>query len=404
MPRIVLAILVAALISRIGWVLSRDHRDEAALASLPDQREYLELGRNLLNGRGLVMRDNRLDVDVYAFRAPGYPMFVALCGGNVRAIRIAQALLDTSTVIAVYLLARRFLPSASCVVATCFVAFNPYLIYFSGLILSETLFIALLAWGMYVLTTRTWWIGALILALSVLVRPGAMVLPIALSMINVSWRQTLIRPVVTGALVVMALFPWAYRNHGVIDRWVWTTTNNGVTMYDGFNPAATGASDQRFLFGMTQHLRQIPNEADRSDYLAAEARRFARDLPEHSAKLGLKKISRTWSPIPLSAEYGGNVRIVILAAIYTIPLFALTIVGLCRSNLSTPAKVFLLLPAIYFTAIHAMSVGSLRYRLPADVPMAVVAASALVRRRVQSSEFRVQETPDSTSSFLNSEL
>jgi hypothetical protein len=37
--------------------------------------------------------------------------------------------------------------------------------------------------------------------------------------------------------------------------------------------------------------------------------------------------------------------------------------------------VFLLIPAIYFTAVHMLSVGSLRYRIPAEPPMAVIAAS-----------------------------
>ncbi|MBC8105665.1 MAG: glycosyltransferase family 39 protein [Anaerolineae bacterium] len=381
MPRVLSAILFAALLIRLGWVLSRDHRDEVALANLPDQREYLTLGRNLLDGRGLVMRDDRLGVDVHAFRAPGYPIAVALCGGNILTIRIAQALLDTSTILAVYLLARKFLPPAACVFASVLVAFNPYLIYFSSLILSETLFIALLAWGMYFLTSRNWWIGSLILALSVLVRPSAMLLPMVLSMIIVpTSRDRIMRPFVSSALVLLVLFPWAYRNHRVIDRWVWTTSNGGITMYDGFHADATGASDQRFMISKITELQALPNEVDRSDHLTHQALEFIKANPGRSVVLALKKISRTWSPIPLSAEYGGNVRIVILAAIYTIPLFALTIVGLCRSNLSTPAKVFLLLPAIYFTAIHAFSVGSLRYRLPADVPMAVVAASTLKKR------------------------
>jgi hypothetical protein len=41
----------------------------------------------------------------------------------------------------------------------------------------------------------------------------------------------------------------------------------------------------------------------------------------------------------------------------------------------------LMLPAVYFTLLHALSVGSLRYRIPAEVPMAVIAASALVRHQ-----------------------
>ena len=87
-------------------------------------------------------------------------------------------------------------------------------------------------------------------------------------------------------------------------------------------------------------------------------------------------MARTWSPVPLSSEYGSR-RNVIVAALYIIPLLLLVVLGLCRGPLSVSAKVLLVLPAIYFTAAHAVSVGSLRYRLPADVPMAVVAASAV---------------------------
>ena len=36
-----------------------------------------------------------------------------------------------------------------------------------------------------------------------------------------------------------------------------------------------------------------------------------------------------------------------------------------------------------FTVLHAVSVGSMRYRLPADVPMSIVAAAAVARCRVR---------------------
>jgi hypothetical protein len=80
--------------------------------------------------------------------------------------------------------------------------------------------------------------------------------------------------------------------------------------------------------------------------------------------------------VPLSSEYGSR-RNVIVAALYMIPLLLLVVLGLCRGPLPVSAKVLLVLPAIYFTVAHAVSVGSLRYRVPADVPMAGVAASAV---------------------------
>jgi hypothetical protein len=60
-----------------------------------------------------------------------------------------------------------------------------------------------------------------------------------------------------------------------------------------------------------------------------------------------------------------------------VPFDMLVILGLCCGRLPWPVKVFLLVPAIYLTAIHAVSVGSLRYRLPAEGPMALLAAAGI---------------------------
>ena len=70
---------------------------------------------------------------------------------DLRIIRVVQALIDTSTVLAAYLLARRWLSPRASLFAAFIVAINPFLIYFTGLVLSETLFIAMLAWGMALL-------------------------------------------------------------------------------------------------------------------------------------------------------------------------------------------------------------------------------------------------------------
>src|SRR3954469_21250914 len=140
-------LLLSALAVRLAWALAQPVTDEA-IDRLPDQREYLALGRNLLHGQGLKFFDPRFGDEVWAFRTPGYPLLVAACGGSVRAIRVAQALIDTSTVLAAYLLARRWLTAGPSVVAAGVVAVNPFLVYFTGLILTETLFTAMLAWGM----------------------------------------------------------------------------------------------------------------------------------------------------------------------------------------------------------------------------------------------------------------
>src|SRR5438034_9784831 len=127
-------LLIGALLVRVGWVLHLPV-DEQALGVLPDQIEYLQLGRNLLDKHSLQFYDERFDQTVRAYRTPGYPALLALCGANIRAIRVVQALLDTSTVLAAYVLARRWLSPNASLFAGLLVAINPFLIYFTGLIL-----------------------------------------------------------------------------------------------------------------------------------------------------------------------------------------------------------------------------------------------------------------------------
>jgi 4-amino-4-deoxy-L-arabinose transferase-like glycosyltransferase len=418
--RFLFILIAIAFAVRLGWGFSRPVSDEA-LAALPDQREYLELGRNLLGGQGLSFVDPRFGQRVDAFRMPGYPLFVAACGGNVQTIRAAQAALDASTVLAIFLLARQISPKANrrtACIAAAIVAFNPMLVYVSSLILSETLFIAMLAWGMVLLLAGfvapemidnpndeslfpprrvpVWAAGGMLLALAVLVRPSAGALPLILGIgaicVNCynqaayqsSTQSSGGRNLAAGwllwvgatmvLLVALVLLPWAWRNYRVLHKWIWTDTNAGITLYDGYNPSATGASDQRFIRNMPE-LRRL-NEIERSQELTGQAAQFIRDHPSRVVRLALAKAGRTWSPMPLSEQFGVP-QYQAIGLLYSVPFDLLVLWGLWRGNLRRSVKVFLMLPAIYLTLVHALTVGSLRYRLPAEPPLAVLAACAI---------------------------
>jgi 4-amino-4-deoxy-L-arabinose transferase-like glycosyltransferase len=374
-----IALLLLSLALRLGWGFYQKEPQPG----LGDQFEYLHLGRNLLRNGELHFYDARFEQEVYAYRTPGYPLLVAACAGNVRAVRVTQALIDTSTVLAIYLLARRFLSTQGALIAAAFVAINPFLIYFSGLILSETLFTAMLAWGMYLLVRQRALplsLGVLLLALSTLVRPSALGLVVLLAA-AAGWAggwPTVARNVALAVLaILLVLTPWAYRNacHPELREWIWTTTNAGITTYDGFHDGASGASDQKsFLQEMRTPLSRR-DEVERDAFLSQRAHEWIRAHPAQSLKLMVVKILRTWSPVPLSNEYGSSPLYLAIGLCYGVPFDILILLGLWKSNLPRTAKVLLLIPAIYFTGIHALSVGSLRYRIPFEPPMAVVAGS-----------------------------
>jgi hypothetical protein len=401
-PRQLTLLLLVALALRVGWGLVQPI-DDAAIDRLPDQREYLSLGRNLLHEHALAFVDPRFDQTVYAYRTPGYPAFIALCGGSVRAVRLAQAIIDTATVLAAFLLARQMSGNAGvALMAGAIVAINPFLVYFSGLVLSETLFTAALAWEMVLLSRRMTVAGGIVMLLAVLVRPSAillaplLVVPAVYANPPAGSAYRLLGGLRDGlivlAITMVGLFQWAYRNHRVVGSWVWTTTNAGVTLYDGFHPGATGASDQRFLADLPQ-LRSM-NEVERSRYLSDQASGWAKENTSALPRLTLAKIARTWSPLPLSAEFGRPLYRAISGA-YAIPFDALAIAGLFSRRLTRSAKVLLLTPAIYFTIVHALSVGSLRYRMPVEPELAAlsaIGAAAIFSGSAQHHGFLPEET------------
>jgi hypothetical protein len=122
-------------------------------------------------------------------------------------------------------------------------------------------------------------------------------------------------------------------------------------------------------------------EVARSRYFAEIADDWIKAHPLETIRLTGVKIARTWSPMPLSYEYGNSAFYKTIGLVWGIPFDLLVIVGLRRRILSAPTKRFLLLPAVYFTIAAGLSVGSLRYRVPAEGPMAILAASAVCSTR-----------------------
>lgn len=394
----VVVILLVALLLRLSWGLTRPASD-AALAALPDQVEYLTLGRSLLHGDGLVFLDKRFNSLAFAYRTPGYPAFVAACGGVPMVIRGVQAVVDAGTVWAVFLLARLRWPREAWVAAL-LAALCPFLIYFSGLLLTETLFTAMVVWGMYLMLRSggTGWFvaGVVVLALSILVRPGAVGLPVVAAFIAAMARDRLPRvPVMLTAVVATALvlLPWAWRNHQVLNEWIWTSTNEGITAYDGFNPAADGSSNQAAFVPHLRHLALL-TETQRNHHLADLAAEWREENPGRAVELAGIKALRTWSPVPLATENQSLVTVA-AGALYCGVCWFLAALGLMKIRGMRGFKASMLVVAVYLTLGATLTVGSLRYRVPAEPFLCVLATGgcswAVRMRKLPLTEVTAEE-------------
>jgi hypothetical protein len=174
------------------------------------------------------------------------------------------------------------------------------------------------------------------------------------------------------ATTYLALLPWAARNYQVTGHWVFTTLWSGPSLYDGLHPKATGESDMTFFD--RENLLSTMSEFEVNQHYWDAGIEYAKSHPGRAVELGFVKLWRFWKPWP-SAEEAGGWGSKLMFAVFSLALFAGALVGgwLHRRNLVLLALT--IGPVLFFSALHAVFVGSVRYRLPAEYPMAVLAAA-----------------------------
>jgi 4-amino-4-deoxy-L-arabinose transferase-like glycosyltransferase len=404
--RPLLWIVLGALALRLGaavWLQHALDAEQRHFLITGDAEGYWELGREIARGEPYQLYDPPRRVE----RMPGYPAFVA---GSVRlseawgisperqyfVARLLLAVVGTLNCWLVARLGRELFDEGIGNLAAAIAAIAPPLIGFSVILLSETLFatgLLLSLWSMACLTRSAaaggglprlvaWAaLTGLAIALAVYVRPSWLLAAPSFAALFAVWmakKHSIVHGLVPAAVVVLvaygALMPWADRNHRVTGHWVWTTLWVGPSLYDGFNPHATGDSDLKFVDD--DRLAERMSEYDVDQHYRNEAWRFVREHPGRAAWLTLEKIKRYWMPWPNAKQFAG-VLPKIAIAVYFIPLLLAAVGGWLAGPRDVWAWTLTLGPILYFAAIHALFLGSLRYRLPAEYPLCIASAVGL---------------------------
>jgi len=383
-------VFAAAAVLRVAWVLVRWSQAGPAL-EFSDEQLHWQLATNLVEQGTLVSDDGR-----YAARMPMYPLFLALFAwlGEVGILlaRLAQALLGAAAAWAVFRLADAALGRRAAWVAGTLACCDPYAIFFTNLLLTEVPF-ALIAVG---LVASAWRLiaqrgerdrlavvgVALLGAAAVLTRPSAAGWIVVLWIILWCFDSNRLRATRRLGLYVIAfgvlMLPWGLRNRIVLGDPAWLGTNGGVTLYDAQGPQAKGDSDQTFLQRMPELAGLGEVERDRAlRRLAVEQMRKDWD---RVLRLAGVKFLRTWSLTPNVGSYRGGVAGFVSAA-FMLAVLVAAAVGLWRTRAKWKLHLLLWLPVVYFTLVHCVFVGSLRYRVPLMPFVEMTAAAALVSRQ-----------------------
>ena len=103
---------------------------------------------------------------------------------------------------------------------------------------------------------------------------------------------------------------------------------------------------------------------------------WARSNPIRVAQLAWIKFTRIWTPLPNSAEIGSAPIRYGIAAFF-IPLIVFGLWGAFRFRRDFVAVIVCVGPVVYYTLLHMVFVGSIRYRQPPMMTMLILAAAII---------------------------
>jgi hypothetical protein len=293
-----------------------------------------------------------------------------------------------------YLLAQR-MSKATGVVAAALVAVDPLTVGFSATLLSETPFALCLLvalWlGVRQMEEPTWgrWVALGVVSGAAVLLRGSALQCIGPLVFWIDWfaakRHQRFRYdplflagwIIPISLTFACLAPWIVRNARHFRESpppLRLTTLEGISLYEAVYPEADGGPRQGFIT-LTPAMVHL-NEAQQNDEWSRRAWGYIKSEPGRMLLLAPVKLARTWSPWLNASEMQSPVAWWGMT-LWSVPLFALAIVGIWRSGMGWGEKGILLVPIVYFSLLHSLFLGSVRYRVPLMPLVCVFAAAGL---------------------------
>jgi hypothetical protein len=327
---------------------------------------------------------------VKAFEMPGTAAFFAglswmFPAHALLAIRLAQgALVALQSVFVGTLSFQLFQSAAVAILAALMAGFYPYFIFTQGLALSETLFMAFMIAGF--LSLYRWRaagarIGsglfvtmALFVAATIVKATLSALAPVLVTVAAIGVRNTrsifAIAAVATLSFVIL-MAPWWTRNYLELGTFVPFTTTSSLALYAGNtpkNPDADALWDYKNIPEMNN-----PDELARSRILRNAALQNIADDPAGFVKRATLKFVRFWSLIPRAQAFQ-NPLYLIIGGLTFAPILLLAVICAFWQYRRFVEFLPIYLVITYFTAVYTITVASIRYRLPIE-PLLIVLAS-----------------------------
>jgi hypothetical protein len=404
-----IAIVAAGAVLRIVWALMAQRPEE-----LRDPVLYMILADFVSSGDGYRYGFGP-DQGTTAYYPPGYPLVlggvvwaVGLLPGDVSTFGVAVGLnvvLSVATIGLVFVLGRRLAGDRAGLVAAGVWAMWPNLVFHSGIVLTETLFLFLLVLLFIVVLgdpaaarapgrARLVTIGVLFGA-TLLVRPvSAVIAPVFL----VLWwgsgaRAALWRLALVGVATLAVLLPWSIRSTVAMDEPVAMSLNFGDNLCIGHNPGATGGYMDLGAHCYTAEGMQRPEaETRRQSVNIDRAVTYIREHPGETLRRTPSKLRITlqddhdglevaedFGAAPLVSDGTRRVLEALANGFYVVVALAAVAGGVVLLRRPDPARrgLFLVLAGVAQLLSPLATFGDARFKMPLYPTLAVAAGVAV---------------------------
>lgn len=278
-----LAVFLAALIIRLVVIVPWTPK------IIDDQVHYLKLAESLAEGCAYTVDGT---VDTYC--APLYPAFLAVIyyltsGDPYRATTIIQSFLSALTCVIIFLLAWDTWGERIGLTAGIIAIVAPDLILYNAWLLTETLFIflvALLLWCVYKIGDKLqgWIIAGILLGLCALTRPTFLLfLPILFFWLYFSKKVKLYKLLMIPLITFVVITPWTVRNYTVTGSFMLVSSAGGINLWIGNNENGTG--EYRWIEEGNPYMDDTLSEAEKNSKCYSEVIRFVSQNPVKASNL-----------------------------------------------------------------------------------------------------------------------
>jgi hypothetical protein len=185
------------------------------------------------------------------------------------------------------------------------------------------------------------------------------------------------------AVYVVLMTPWWLHNYQAYGTFVRLNLGGGEVFYLGNNPMNRSGGGIHSVDGDLTRFNAIKSLVERDAALWKAGRDYVRADPARFIEMAAVKFARLWRPWPYADSYRSSLYVA-LSLLSFAPVLLLAVFYLGRWGYGELTRIGpIILFAGYLSAVHMVTIASVRYRIPLEpfvIMFGAVAAARIARR------------------------